>query len=49
MNGLDAADGKAYVLQTIDVQTTTIHSRPGYDDETGVGTPGPRFFSPTRW
>ena len=39
------ADGTTTLLQTIDVQTTTIHSTPGYDAETGVGSPGPRFFS----
>jgi hypothetical protein len=32
-------------LQTIDVQSSTLHDTPGYDDETGVGTPnGPAFF-----
>ncbi len=45
LNGENTADGTATVLQTIDVQTTTIHSTPGYDAETGVGSPGPRFFS----
>ena len=49
VNGVDAADGKAFLLQTIDVQTSTIHSKRGYDDETGVGTPGPAFFSTHRW
>jgi subtilase family serine protease len=44
VNGENAADGRAYLLQTIDVQTTTIHSTRGYDAETGVGTPGPAFF-----
>jgi subtilase family serine protease len=43
-NGVDASDGKEYLLQTVDTQTTTIHSTPGYDAETGVGSPGPRFF-----
>jgi subtilase family serine protease len=46
VNGVDATDGKSYQLQTIDVQTSTIHSTPGYDAETGVGTPrGPLFFA----
>jgi subtilase family serine protease len=45
VNGVDASGGKAWVLQTVDTQTTTIHSRRGYDDETGVGSPGPRFFN----
>lgn len=45
VNGIDASGGLRYRLQTIDVQSTTIHSAPGYDDETGVGSPnGPLFF-----
>lgn len=48
VNGVDATDGKTYQLQTVDVQTTTIHSTRGYDAETGVGTPGKRFFSALR-
>ena len=44
VNTVDASDGKSYQLQTIDVQTTTIHSTRGYDAETGVGVPGPAFF-----
>jgi subtilase family serine protease len=44
-NFLDNTDGLLFRLQTIDVQQTTIHDTPGYDDETGVGTPhGPAFF-----
>jgi subtilase family serine protease len=44
-NNLDNTKGKGYILQTIDVQSSTIHSKPGYDDETGVGSPnGPLFF-----
>ena len=43
-NSENAADGRTFLLQTIDVQTTTIHSTRGYDAETGVGTPGPAFF-----
>lgn len=44
-NGVDASGGLTFLLQTIDVQSSTIHSRPGYDDETGVGSPsGPLFF-----
>jgi subtilase family serine protease len=45
VNGVDASGGKSYVLQEIDVQTSTIHSTPGYDAETGVGSVGPKFFS----
>ena len=44
-NFLDNSQGKIYRLQTIDVQTSTLHDTPGYDDETGVGSPnGPWFF-----
>jgi len=45
VNSVDASQGRAYVLQQVDVQTSTIHSAPGYDAETGVGTPGPTFFA----
>jgi len=46
VNGVDNKQGKLYKLQTIDVQTSTLHDVPGYDDETGVGTPaGPAFFT----
>ena len=45
-NFLNASEGKLFRLQTIDVQTSTLHSIRGYDDETGVGTPrGPWFFA----
>jgi subtilase family serine protease len=43
-DGIDTAQGTTTVLQDIDVQTSTIHSTRGYDAETGVGSPGPRFF-----
>lgn len=43
-NFLDPSDGFKFQLQTIDVQSTTIHSSPGYDDETGVGTPNGLAF-----
>ena len=45
VNSVDASDGRAYLLQQVDVQTSTIHSAGGYDAETGVGTPGTRFFA----
>jgi subtilase family serine protease len=46
VNGVDPTDGYLFRLQDIDVQTSTLHSVPGYDDETGVGSPkGPRFYS----
>jgi len=45
VNGIDASNGLRYRLRTIDVQSSTLHSTPGYDDETGVGAPqGPSFF-----
>jgi subtilase family serine protease len=45
-NFLNGSQGKLFRLQTIDVQSSTIHDTPGYDDETGVGTPdGPVFFT----
>ncbi len=45
VNFLDNSQGKFYRLQTVDVQSSTLHDTPGYDDETGVGTPhGPSFF-----
>jgi subtilase family serine protease len=44
-NLLNSSGGYLYRLQTIDVQSSTLHDTPGYDDETGVGTPnGPAFF-----
>jgi subtilase family serine protease len=42
-NALDGSAGKVFLLQTIDYQGTTIHTVPGYDDETGVGTPNSGF------
>src|SRR6266487_1585021 len=44
-NCLDNSQGKFWRLQTVDVQSSTLHDTPGYDNETGVGTPlGPAFF-----
>ncbi len=44
-NFLDNTQGVFFRLQTIDVQSSTLHDTPGYDNETGVGTPqGPNFF-----
>ena len=49
VNFLDDSQGRFFRLRTIDVQTSTLHATPGYDDETGVGSPnGPRFFLGTR-
>jgi subtilase family serine protease len=44
-NFLDNSEGKFWRLETVDVQSSTLKDLPGYDDETGVGTPrGPAFF-----
>ena len=44
-NFLDNSQGKFWRLETVDVQSSTLKDLPGYDDETGVGTPrGPAFF-----
>lgn len=46
VNGLDASNGLKFQLQSVDVQSSTLHDVPGYDDETGVGSPaGPGFFA----
>jgi subtilase family serine protease len=46
VNQVDPSDGTTFKLETIDSQITTLHDHPGYDPETGVGTPnGPQFFS----
>ena len=45
VNLLDGSDGLLFRLRTTDVQSSTLHDTPGYDDETGVGSPnGPAFF-----
>lgn len=45
VNFLNNSEGKFFRLQTIDVQSSTLHDTRGYDDETGVGEPnGPVFF-----
>jgi hypothetical protein len=44
VNGVDASAGLAYVLRTMN-QTLSLHTTPGYDDVTGLGTPGPGFLS----
>jgi hypothetical protein len=46
VTGVDPSDGYLFRPQNIDVQISTLHSVPGYDDETGFGTPkGPKFFT----
>ena len=45
-NFVNGSQGEFYRLQTLDLQTSTLHDGPGYDDETGVGSPrGPSFFA----
>jgi subtilase family serine protease len=44
VNFLDNSQGTFFRLQTIDVQSSTLHDTPGYDDETGVGSPGGLAF-----
>ncbi len=45
VNGVDDSAGKAYVLRTMNNQTTTsLRTTPGYDDVTGLGTPTSAFL-----
>jgi subtilase family serine protease len=45
VNGVNGSDGKYELLQTLDVPTS-ISTRVGYDDMTGLGTPdGVEFYS----
>jgi subtilase family serine protease len=43
VNGVDATDGTTTKLRSFNT-TGTIHTRPGYDDVTGVGTPDGQAF-----
>ena len=43
VNGVNKTDGVSFGLRTLNV-TGTIHTRPGYDDVTGVGSPRGRAF-----
>jgi subtilase family serine protease len=47
VNGVDDTDGYRYTLRSLSFDSgLTIHTRPGYDDVTGVGTPdGPAFLA----
>jgi subtilase family serine protease len=46
VNGVDAADGLLASVRKIDDETgLTIHVRNGYDDITGIGTPGSTFVA----
>jgi len=44
VNGVDANDGRVYRLRTFD-QGLSLKTNAGYDDITGLGTPGPSFIS----
>ena len=45
VNSVDATDGIKTTLRTFD-QTESLHTTPGYDDVTGVGSPnGQRFLA----
>ena len=43
VNSVDASEGTTTKLRTFD-QTGTLHTTPGYDDVTGVGTPNGQQF-----
>jgi subtilase family serine protease len=47
VNGVDASNGYSYTLRSLGFDSKlTIHTAPGYDDVTGVGTPnGAAFLS----
>jgi subtilase family serine protease len=45
VNGIDATGGYRYTLRSLSFDSgLTIHTRPGYDDVTGVGTPNGAAF-----
>ena len=44
VNGVDASNGLSYVLRTMN-QTLSLHTTPGYDDVTGLGTPASSFLA----
>jgi subtilase family serine protease len=44
VNGVDASNGLSYVLRTMN-QTISLHTTPGYDDVTGLGTPTSSFLT----
>ena len=43
VNSVDATDGIRTTLRTFD-QTESLHTTPGYDDVTGVGSPNGQKF-----
>jgi hypothetical protein len=48
VDSVDATDGTTTRLEQIDVQTTSPHDTLGWDDETGVGSPGRASFTSLR-
>jgi subtilase family serine protease len=44
VNGVDATNGYSYYLRTTDYDGLFIQAGPGYDDETGLGTPNGSAF-----
>ena len=42
-NNVDASAGLLYRLRTMN-QTLTLHTTPGWDDVTGIGTPTSSFI-----
>ncbi len=46
VNGVNTHKGFDWLLQTVDSNSGTLKDTPGYDNETGVGSPnGPQFFT----
>jgi hypothetical protein len=44
VNGINANDGRVYRLRTFD-QGLSLKTTAGYDDITGLGTPGASFIA----
>jgi hypothetical protein len=44
VNGINANDGRVYRFRTFD-QGLSLKTTAGYDDITGLGTPGPSFIA----
>jgi subtilase family serine protease len=44
VNGLDASEGLTTSARTFDYGDLSIHTRPGYDNVTGLGVPNGRLF-----
>lgn len=44
-NSVDGSDGLLASIRTIGYEGLTIHTGRGYDDVTGLGTPGTNFVA----